>query len=698
MKYIYSFFVLVLLLTSCSKTEFVTKTPDKKANSVISEVEAKNAVTNYTWEYGRNQTTPENPRNYYWDAYSKLQAMLNGQQKASFKNAVFITENAWYDNRLSYNNYNNYIQTLASVCKAWKKANPLLKYYDDDSIRIALSGAVYKAMTDTLKDEKGKIISVPYSYNFNDAFADKYWADRFVTNLMETHKGNCHSLPFLYKIVAEELNVPAYLSFMPEHIYIKQYSKQYNWYNTELTSKSFPVDAWLMASGYVSTASIVSGIYMDTLSLKQSIAVCVNDLAKGYAREIGNKDGVSGLQDLQFVVNCCNLGLTYYPNYAELLLLKAETLKKLGKDHYDEMEKTYSDLAALDYREIPDAMYYRWMSSLVKGDSIWNREADSSIKPTNPFTSIHKTPKGYLTLSNGYYDENYTNDTLRQIGSVVLNTVTNKVDHFIQNNEQVERPKDNSRFLSVDPIEKQFPELSPYQYAGNTPIWAKDLDGKEPAYYQQDNTLGTLYVPSSDQIQHEVPPSAQYLNKTVEPTPTPAILTTFQIAFTGYDDQGNKIDAPGRAAAILEVVSLGFIGEAEEGAGFEGTGGGEEFGGGIKPKDNVAPKVKPGDGDGVHGNSVKSEKPTGTYTNTHESGKTYDGVGPKKRMNQSAKKIKQEHNDPVVKQEHSQVKNRKDAYLKEHENIEKHGGAGNKEKNYNKNNSPGKKLSESQKQ
>jgi hypothetical protein len=36
------------------------------------------------------------------------------------------------------------------------------------------------------------------------------------------------------------------------------------------------------------------------------------------------------------------------------------------------------------------------------------------------------------------------------------------------------------RFLSVDPISKKYPELSPYQFAANTPMAAVDLDGEEP--------------------------------------------------------------------------------------------------------------------------------------------------------------------------------------------------------------------------
>ena len=35
------------------------------------------------------------------------------------------------------------------------------------------------------------------------------------------------------------------------------------------------------------------------------------------------------------------------------------------------------------------------------------------------------------------------------------------------------------RFLSVDPISKDYPELTPYQFASNTPIAATDIDGLE---------------------------------------------------------------------------------------------------------------------------------------------------------------------------------------------------------------------------
>ena len=46
------------------------------------------------------------------------------------------------------------------------------------------------------------------------------------------------------------------------------------------------------------------------------------------------------------------------------------------------------------------------------------------------------------------------------------------------------------RFLSLDPLTKTYPWYTPYQFAGNKPIWAKDIDGLE------ENTMSTyVYHP-----------------------------------------------------------------------------------------------------------------------------------------------------------------------------------------------------------
>lgn len=51
-----------------------------------------------------------------------------------------------------------------------------------------------------------------------------------------------------------------------------------------------------------------------------------------------------------------------------------------------------------------------------------------------------------------------------------------------------------AKFLSVDPLTKDYPWYTPYQFAGNKPIWASDLDGREE-FIRTDyfNSAGQLY-------------------------------------------------------------------------------------------------------------------------------------------------------------------------------------------------------------
>lgn len=49
------------------------------------------------------------------------------------------------------------------------------------------------------------------------------------------------------------------------------------------------------------------------------------------------------------------------------------------------------------------------------------------------------------------------------------------------------------RFLSVDPLSIDYPWYTPYQFAGNTPIWAIDLDGLEEYFVTEKSTTETGY-------------------------------------------------------------------------------------------------------------------------------------------------------------------------------------------------------------
>jgi hypothetical protein len=85
-----------------------------------------------------------------------------------------------------------------------------------------------------------------------------------------------------------------------------------------------------------------------------------------------------------------------------------------------------------------------------------------------------------LTLSRGRYEEVFTNKEIVQIGSVLLNTKTNKVVEFL--NEETEdvsfKAEHSSRWLSPDPLAEKFPWHSPYVFCSNNPVNRIDPDGR----------------------------------------------------------------------------------------------------------------------------------------------------------------------------------------------------------------------------
>ena len=99
----------------------------------------------------------------------------------------------------------------------------------------------------------------------------------------------------------------------------------------------------------------------------------------------------------------------------------------------------------------------------------------------------HGFDKKPLTLSNGRYNEFFNNDKIVQIGTVLLNTQTNKIIAFLEEDtaKAIYLPEFSSRWLSPDPLAAKYPEISPYVYVTNNPIIKIDPNGED--WYQAEN-------------------------------------------------------------------------------------------------------------------------------------------------------------------------------------------------------------------
>jgi len=338
---------------------------------------------------------------FYNDAYQTIDNMLNGKQKYSFKDAVFSVENAYFQGKLDTVQLNREVKFLTRFANAIV-ANRDLNYQQSDKARVSKYAAIYSIMCQTLPIavQDTVIQYKPFNYDFKDVFGHHDITNLFVSKLLATKKGNCNSMPYLYKILAEELGETAHLALAPNHVYIKHQIKSDGWYNTELTSGMFPQDSWLMASGYIHLDAIKNGVFMKALNDKESLALCLFDLAQAYNRNFPDNDGA-------FVLQAVNRAIDIYPNFAKALILRAEThkvqfeklmdkqnlsssnpenIKKAQQDPKAKelmslMTEEYTHIYEIGYRQMPEEMYLDWLVSLKT-----EREKYENKKLLNNFT------------------------------------------------------------------------------------------------------------------------------------------------------------------------------------------------------------------------------------------------------------------------------------------------------------------------
>ncbi|BEV05963.1 YdeI/OmpD-associated family protein [Chryseobacterium gambrini] len=338
---------------------------------------------------------------FYEEAFQNIDNMLNDKQEYSFKNAVFGVENAYYQGKLDVLQLEREINFLKAFSGSILKSREL-NYSESDKNNVSKYAAVFSIMCQSLPVMvKDTVIQYkPFNYDFEDVFGHKEISNLFVSKLLLTKKGNCNSMPYLYKILAEELGVDANLALAPNHVYIKHRIKAVGWYNTELTSGIFPEDGWLMASGYIHLDAIKNGVFMKALNNKESLALCLFDLAQAYNKSFPENDG-------SFVLNCTKRAVEVYPYFAKALILKAETHKKMfekvmkeenlstdnpeniklalrnpkAKELFDIMKKEYGYIYEIGYRQMPEEMYLDWLVSLKTERSKYeNKKLNNFVK------------------------------------------------------------------------------------------------------------------------------------------------------------------------------------------------------------------------------------------------------------------------------------------------------------------------------
>lgn len=305
---------------------------------------------------------------HYEQAFTLVSNMIDGKTPYDFTEAVFATEQAYFEGELDEQSFTGYLDMLASlslhIAAQWE-----LEEKTNTTEEHKLRAAVFTVLTDSISlvlDDSTLMVHLPFQYDFEDPFGEEDWERMFVSKLLVSKSGNCHSLPYLYKMITERLGLETHLALAPSHIYIKEFNDKNGWYNTELTSGTFPVDAWLMASGYISTDAIRNGIYLKPLTEKQSLALVLTDLVLGYKKK-------HGIAEPEFIMRVLDKSLEAYPGFVTAMLIQAElftesarteTANQLRDEYLEKANKLYARIHQSGYRQVPKAMYLQWITSL----------------------------------------------------------------------------------------------------------------------------------------------------------------------------------------------------------------------------------------------------------------------------------------------------------------------------------------------
>jgi RHS repeat-associated protein len=485
-----------------------------------------------------NTPTIYTPQQQYEMAFTDLENMLIGKVEPNFERAVFMSENPYHHGQFTYKAFQNSItqqlQIIESLIKANDKSDSIdfntyvnehgrfkladiryLPHQKKELYRQALSNwAVFKYLTDTVFIHRFPFTyyHAPFTYATADPFGIKDWTNSQVINLLtsDENKGNCFALTALYKILSDRLQADARICTAPQHIYIQHKDPKGQYYNVELATAGHPGDGIIQTLTYTPSEAIMSGIALRDYTTKQSIGLCLVNLAKSYEHTFNTKDHA-------FLLRCAELALAHDSLNLNALLLKQQVLdarvtKYAAQQHLNSiaqlkqdknivplvnaLEKHTALLYQLGYREMPLTMQQQIMNPLAYNTKKWNHVSQNA----RPFTSL-KVPdpkdEEYWTLTKGMFKEIWEPTAKETYGHYTLATATGKlkaIDTATSPNMLIDpvafaydfgaRMYDArlGRWLSLDPLAAKYPQLSPYNFCNNNPVIYTDFDGRDFGY------------------------------------------------------------------------------------------------------------------------------------------------------------------------------------------------------------------------
>lgn len=309
----------------------------------------------------------------YLQAYTEIADMLDGKKPLSVKRAVFLSEWAYLDGNLDYQkDFCNEITRIAQYIKDVIAINHFEKY--KTAKQFSLCNYFFKPC-----NGNGK---VPYTYDHNKDFPERDWHHQLVSRTLKSHKGQCHSLPMTFKLIAEELGAKAYIAKSPCHSYImyKDEDDHYpeEWVNVEITSHQYIPSFAIKEHYQITDSAVIVGTYMTPLTDKQTIACQLADLAMSYIAKYPQ------FYD-SFTLLCAEKSLEHFPLNPTAITIKGNSLNSLLMEHLQKNGGLKDDYTDKIDSQISNCVQLlkasHWTEVTKELDDQWSNEWKDAQKP-----------------------------------------------------------------------------------------------------------------------------------------------------------------------------------------------------------------------------------------------------------------------------------------------------------------------------
>ncbi|MDQ4087725.1 MAG: transglutaminase-like domain-containing protein, partial [Pseudomonadota bacterium] len=164
----------------------------------------------------------------------------------------------------------------------------------------------------------------PFTYNHDRPLGD-HLPDKLLHNYLATRRGQCVSMPVLFLVLAEKLGVEMRLASAPHHMFLRYTDPAGRRFNIEATSGGHPArDQWYRRQFPMTDRAIESGLYMRTLSRRESVALMATTLLEHLVGKRRHEEAI----DLAAVI------LEHDPRDAQVMVTQASCCGRLMETEF----------------------------------------------------------------------------------------------------------------------------------------------------------------------------------------------------------------------------------------------------------------------------------------------------------------------------------------------------------------------------